>query len=228
MSDFFAFPTVNSWEEDVFQLTAAGIVTVVILLGILVAAAILLRPKKERTVKNATRQLVFSGAAMALALVTSELKFARLPFGGSITLFSMLFIVLIGYWYGARAGLLTGFAYGLLQFVLDPVFYSPWQLLLDYPLAFGALGLSGFFHKKKNGLLIGYLVGVFGRYVFACISGAVFFASYAPTQTPLGIAVYNLTYNATYLLPEAVVTVILLSVPAVKNAFARVKQQATQ
>ena len=119
MSDFFAFPTVNSYEEDVFQLTAAGIVTVAALLLALIAAAVLLRPKKERTVRTATKQLVFSGVAMALAIVASEIKFARLPFGGSVTLFSMLFIVLIGYWYGAKAGLLTGFAYGLLQFILE-------------------------------------------------------------------------------------------------------------
>lgn len=225
MSDFFAL---SIEDEGTFRLTVAGIVTVLILLILLIAAAVLFRSDRKRTAKSATRQLVFSGAAMALAVVASELKFARLPFGGSVTLFSMLFIVLIGYWYGAKAGLLTGFAYGLLQFILDPVFYSPWQLLIDYPLAFGALGLSGFFNKKKNGLIIGYLAGVFGRYIFACISGAIFFAAYAPTQTPLGIAVYNLSYNATYLLPEAIVTVALLAVPAVKNALARVKRMATE
>lgn len=225
MSDFLALST---GDEGTFRLTVAGIITVLILLVLLIAAAVVFRSDRKRTARSATRQLVFSGTAMALAIVTSELKFARLPFGGSVTLFSMLFIVLIGYWYGARAGLLTGFAYGLLQFILDPVFYSPWQLLIDYPLAFGALGLSGFFNKKKNGLIIGYLAGVLGRYIFACISGAIFFAAYAPTQTPLGIAVYNMSYNASYLLPEAVVTVALLAVPTVKNALARVKKMAAE
>lgn len=228
MSDFFAFPTVNSWEENVFQLTAAGIVTVAALIVLLVAAAVLLKQKSRPAAKIAVRQLVFSGVAMALAVVTSEIKFARLPFGGSVTLFSMLFIVLIGYWYGAKAGLLTGFAYGLLQFVLDPVFYSPWQLLIDYPLAFGALGLSGFFSNKKHGLLLGYIAGVAGRYLFAVLSGGIFFADYAPTQTVGGIIAYTFSYNATYIVPEAVVTVILLAIPAVKNAFARVKKLATE
>lgn len=230
MSDFFAFPTVNSWEENVFQLTVPGIITVAVLILLLIAAAVLLRPKKENAAKakTATKQLVFSGAAMALALVTSEIKFARLPMGGSITLFSMLFVVLIGYWYGAKAGLLTGFAYGLLQFVLDPVFYSPWQLIVDYPLAFGALGLSGFFSNRKQGLLTGYIVGVLGRYLFAVLSGGIFFASYAPTQTPVGILTYTLSYNATYIVPEAVVTIILLAIPAVKNALMRVKKLATE
>ena len=165
---------------------------------------------------------------MALALVTSEIKFARLPFGGSVTLFSMLFLVLIGYWYGAKAGLLTGFAYGLLQFVLDPVFYSPWQMIVDYPLAFGALGLSGFFCDKKQGLPLGYTAGVLGRYAFAVLSGGIFFAAHAPTQTPVGILTYTLGYNASYIAPEAFVTILLLAVPAVKNALARVKKLAVE
>ncbi|MDE6926363.1 MAG: energy-coupled thiamine transporter ThiT [Acetatifactor sp.] len=226
MSDFFAFPT----EENTFQLTVPGIITVTVLILLLIAAAILFRSEKGSTTrtKMATKQLVFSGVAMALALVASEIKFARLPFGGSITLFSMFFVVLIGYWYGAKAGLLTGFAYGLLQFVLDPVFYSPWQMIVDYPLAFGALGLSGFFSDRKHGLLTGYIAGVLGRYLFALLSGAIFFAAYAPVQTPLGILTYNLVYNASYLAPEAIVTVVLLAIPAVKNALVKVKKLATE
>lgn len=226
MPKFFASPTVNSWDENVFQLTTTGIITVIVLMVLLILTAILLRQKKAHSVKVATKQLVFSGVAMALAIVTSEIKFARLPMGGSITLFSMLFIVLIGYWYGAKAGLLTGFAYGLLQFVLDPVFYSPIQLLVDYPLAFGALGLSGFFSGKKHGLLLGYIAGVIGRYFFAVLSGVVFFAHYAPDGTPAMI--YSLTYNATYIVPEAVVTLVLLAIPAVAKAMQRVKIMATE
>ncbi len=229
MFKFFAFPTTNSWDEDVFQLTTAGIITVVILMALLIAVAILLRPKKKPTVKSASKQLVFSGAALALAMVTSEfIPTISLPFGGSITLFSMLFVVLIGYWYGAKAGLLTGFAYGLLQFVIDPKFYSPMQLLVDYPLAFGALGLSGFFSERKHGLVTGYIAGVLGRFVFAFLSGVIFFAHYAPTQTPIGVITYSLGYQASYILPEAAATIVILSIPAVKNAFLRIKRLAVE
>ncbi len=228
MSDFFATPAVNDWEENVFKLTGAGIVTVVVLIAALLALAILLLPKKEKKTKTAVKQLVFSGVAMALAMVTSEIKFARLPFGGSVTLFSMLFIVLIGYWYGAKAGLMTGFAYGLLQFVIDPVFYTPAQLLVDYPLAFGALGLSGFFCNKKHGLLTGYLAGVFGRFVFAFISGAIFFGHYASDQSTPGIVLYSLGYNASYIVPEAVLTLILLAIPAVAKAMGRIRTLARE
>lgn len=223
---FFATPTTNSWNENVFKLTPTGLVSVAILIALFIIVAIILRAKKADNIKTiAVTQLVFSAAAMALAIVTAEIKFTRLPMGGSITLFSMLFIVLIGYWYGLKAGLMTGFAYGLLQFLMDPVFYSPVQLLIDYPLAFGALGLSGLFAEKKNGLLKGYILGVIGRYIFAFISGVVFFGHYAPEGTPATI--YSLTYNATYIVPEAIATMIIISIPAVSKAMNYVRNKAT-
>ena len=223
---FFATPTVNDWGENVFKLTFTGLLTVGILIALLIIIAIALRPKMTgKVTAMATTQLVFSAVAMALAIVTAEIKFTRLPMGGSITLFSMLFIVLIGYCYGLKAGLMTGFAYGLLQFLMDPVFYSPIQLLIDYPLAFGALGLSGIFSEKKNGLLKGYIVGVIGRYIFAFISGVVFFGSYAPEGTPA--AIYSLGYNATYIVPEAIATMIIISIPAVSKAMSYVRAKAT-
>ena len=120
---------------------------------------------------------------------------------------------------------MTGFAYGLLQFLMDPVFYSPIQLLIDYPLAFGALGLSGLFSEKKNGLLKGYILGVIGRYIFAYISGIAFFGHYAPKDKP--VALYSLTYNATYILPEAIATIIIISIPAVSKAMNYVRGKAT-
>lgn len=172
-----------------------------------------------------TKKLVYSAVAIALAVVCSMIKLSNLPMGGSITLLSMLFIVLIGYWYGPYVGIMTAVAYGLVQFVTEPIFYTIPQMLLDYPLAFGALGLSGFFHNKKHGLQIGYLVGVLGRFIFATISGVVFFGSYAPEGTsPL---VYSLSYQASYLVPEAVITLIVISIPPVSKALSLVKKQAT-
>lgn len=111
-----------------------------------------------------TKQITFSAIALALAVVISTvIKLPNLPNGGSITLFSMLVISLVGYWYGPATGLIVAFTYGVLQFILGPYVVHPLQVLLDYPLAFGALGLSGFFYKKKNGLVIGYIVAILGR-----------------------------------------------------------------
>lgn len=222
---FFATPTVNDWGENVFKLSTVGFVSVALAIGILIALGGFIKNSDENAKKPfLTKHLIFCSMAMALAVVTSELKFARLPMGGSITLFSMLFIVLIGYWYGPKIGILTGLAYGLLQFILDPVFYSIPQLIVDYPLAFGALGLSGFFSRKKHGLIFGYIAGVLGRYFFAILSGIIFFAAYTPEgMSPI---IYSISYNASYIIPEAVATVIVVSLPVVNKALSHVRNQA--
>lgn len=225
MSNFFAFPTVNSWEENVFKLTPAGVITVAVLIVGLIVLAIVLQPKEKKNSRFSTKQLVFSAIAMALALVTSMIKLFSLPLGGSVTLMSMLFIVLIGYWYGPKAGIMTGFAYGLLQFVIEPVFYTVPQLITDYPLAFGALGLAGFFRNKKYGLQMGYVVALLGRLFFAWLSGVVFFASYAD-GTGMTAPVYSLFYNGSYIFAEGIITVIIISVPAVNKALNYIKALA--
>ena len=101
-----------------------------------------------RSASSAVKRLVFSAMGIALAIVTSYIKVWEMPMGGSVTLLSMLFICLIGYWFGAGYGILAGAAYGILQFIIDPYMVSVLQILFDYPLAFGALGLSGFFHNQ--------------------------------------------------------------------------------
>lgn len=226
MFDFLAEATTR-WDEDVFKLTKSGVITVIAVIFALIVIAILLRPKKEKALTYSTKQLVFSALAMALSLVTSFFKFLELPMGGSVTLFSMFFITLIGYWYGAKIGIITAVAYGLLQFVIDPIFYTPVQMIVDYPLAFGALGLSGIFSNKKNGLIKGYMTGVLGRYFFAFLSGLLFFASYAE-GSGMSAPVYSLSYNGMYIIPEAIITVILLFVPAISRALKHVKTIITE
>ena len=227
MKDLFSFPTTNRWDEDVFQLTPVGIVAVAVLIVALIALALLLQPKAVRSKRYTTKQLVFSAVAMALATVASMIRLWKMPMGGSVTFFSMLFIVLIGYWYGPKAGLMTGFAYGLLQFVMEPVFYSIPQMIVDYPLAFGALGLSGFFGRRKHGLQIGYVVGVLGRLLFAFLSGLLFFADYAE-GSGMSAVVYSLAYNGSYLGVEGIVTLILISIPAVNTGLRYIRRIALE
>ena len=125
------------------------------------------------------KQVVYSGVAIALAtVIATVIKLPSLPNGGSITLFSMLIVCLVGYWYGPKVGIIAALAYGVLQFITGPYVVHPAQVLLDFPLAFGALGLSGFFSKSKHGLLKGYLVGVAGRFLFHEISGFIFYTTY--------------------------------------------------
>ncbi|MEY8391947.1 energy-coupled thiamine transporter ThiT [Lachnospiraceae bacterium 45-W7] len=225
MHYFFTSPA-NKWSDHTFQLTPAGILTVAAVIALLVIASLLRRCQKSHSRNLTTRQLVFSAAAMALAMVASMIKLFEMPMGGSVTLLSMLFIVLIGYWYGPYAGLMTAAAYGLLQFVLEPVFYTIPQMITDYPLAFGALGLSGFFCKRKHGLITGYIIGVLGRFFFSFLSGVIFFASYAPDT--MAAPIYALAYNGSYLGAEAAVTLSILVLPPVSKAMAQVKQMALE
>lgn len=171
-----------------------------------------------------TKKLVFSAMGIALALVTSYLKLWDMPMGGSVTLLSMLFISLIGYWFGVRYGIATGAAFGILQFIINPYMLSFPQVILDYPLAFGALGFSGFFRNHRYGLRIGYIVGVLGRFIFSTLSGVVFFASYAPEG--MNPWVYSSIYQGSYLGTEALLTLFIISLPPVTKALKTVKLQA--
>lgn len=226
MLNFFT-TTEGAWDDGSVRLKTIGVIIVaIIILALVIVAAITHQKNSKNRKLLTTKQLVYSAVAIALAMVCSMIKFANLPMGGSVTLFSMLFITLIGYWYGPSVGLMTAVAYGLLQFVIEPIFYTLPQMLVDYPLAFGALGLSGFFYKKKYGLQIGYVAGVIGRYIFAVISGFIFFGQYAPEGTPA--IVYSITYNATYIVPEAIATLIIISIPAVSKALGIVKSRATE
>lgn len=179
--------------------------------------------KSGTSSRAVTKKLVFSAVGIALAMVTSYIKVWEMPMGGSVTLLSMLFICLIGYWYGPKFGLLTGAAYGVLQFIVDPYMFSVPQVLLDYPLAFGALGLSGFFSERKYGLQAGYMVGVAGRFFCSLLSGVIFFASYAPEG--MNPWVYSALYQGSYLGTEAVITLIIISLPPVAKALKHVKTQ---
>lgn len=226
MKNFFV-TTEGAWGDGSLRMTTPAVVVLVVIIALLLIIAAILRQRNaSKKATLTTKQLAFSAVAIALAVICSMIKLYDLPMGGSVTLLSMFFITLIGYWYGPYVGIMTAVAYGLVQFVMEPIFYTIPQMLLDYPLAFGALGLCGFFYKKKHGFQLGYLTGVFGRFVFATASGVVFFASYAPDgMNPL---VYSILYQASYLLPEAVITLIIISLPPVAKALARVKRQAVE
>lgn len=142
--------------------------------------------------------------------------------GGSLTLCSMFFITVIGYWFGFRTGIITAVAYGLLQLIINPYVISPLQLLVDYFFAFGALGLSGLFRKMKGGLWIGYWVSVTGRFVFAFLSGIIFFGMYA-ADYGMSAPIYSLVYNGTYIYAEAILTTVIISLPPVYKALRRIK-----
>lgn len=217
----FAIPVTDEWGTT-YQLTTAGYTVLVIAMiaALLVGCAIFGSKRKF-----SAKQLTFSAMAIALAMVTSMLKLWDMPMGGSVTLFSMLFIALIGNWYGLGVGLTTGLAYGILQLIIDPYIISFPQMLLDYIFAFGALGLSGVFSKSKNGLTKSYIAAVFGRFVFSTLSGYIFFPTFMPEFFDNAM-LYSICYNGAYIGAEAILTLALINLPPVSKALTHVKTLA--
>lgn len=205
-------------------LTSAGYAVSIIAGVIMFAAAVLLAGKRSSK-KMSTKQLVFCAAALAMAFITSYIKIWNMPWGGSVTLCSMLFIVLVANWYGVGTGILVGFAYGILQFIQEPYVLSFFQVCCDYILAFAVLGIAGFFAKSKNGLLKGYIAAVIARGAFHALGGYLYWMDYMPDNFPQSLkSIYPIAYNYSYLLAEGVITVIILSIPAVRKGLGRVKE----
>ncbi|MBR6726756.1 MAG: energy-coupled thiamine transporter ThiT [Clostridia bacterium] len=165
-----------------------------------------------------TKKMVESALLVAFATVLSLFHIVEMPYGGSVTVASMLPIVLIAYRHGLGWGLGSGVAYAVLQQLLglkNLSYFTTWQsilavILLDYIVAFAAVGLGGVFRrviKKQNtALACGSLLVCVLRYICHVIAGATVWAGLSiPTEAAL---VYSLGYNATYMIPETVVLVL--------------------
>lgn len=184
----------------------AWIVVAVLLVGGVIAYRSL--KGGHKTVWN-TKMMAMGAVCIALSSVLSMIKIWKMPQGGSITAASMLPLMLFSYVYGMGPGCLVGALYGVLQFIIEPYFLSVPQMLLDYPIAFGMMGLAGLFSKMDNenlGLTAGVVLASVGRFVAAVLSGVIFFAEYAGDQNPW---VYSIVYNGSYMLPECIICVIL-------------------
>ena len=175
---------------------------------------------KTQTIK----QLSYAAICIALALVLSQIRLFQMPQGGSVSACSMLFIVLVGYWFGPKTGIAAGFTYGLLRLFLGAYVIHPVQLGLDYLLPFAALGAFGFFKSQKWGLYFAYLMGVACVFLGNFASGIVFFASYAPEGQH--VALYSAVYNLSHILPEVAITLALISLPQVRGAIEHVSPRA--
>ena len=214
-----ALLTEGRWE-GYYQLTDLGaFVTLVVGVVLFLALSGFLFKRSNISPKV----LTYAGLSMAIAFILSYFRLWPMPMGGSVSPMSMFFVTFIGFLFGPSVGLVSGLSFGLLQFAQGPMVLHPFQLLLDYPLAFGMLGLSGFFYKAKGGLFIGYIVAVIGRFVMHVISGYFFFAQYAPEgMNPLW---YSIVYNASYIFTEAAISILILLFPQVRSAIAHIKNQ---
>lgn len=158
--------------------------------------------------KMSTRMLVEAGIMIALAQILSFVKIFESPYGGSITLGSMIPIIIFAVRWGTKPGLLVGLVYGFLQFALGTKFsYHPLGIFLDYIFAFGCLGFAGLFRKNIFSVLGSITIAMVGRFIFHFISGVVLWYTYAPEG--MNIYLYSLIYNGGFMLPEFIITAVI-------------------
>ena len=190
------------------------------------------------------RRLTESAILIAVATILSVIKPINIPFGGGITICAMVPMILLAYRWGTKWGLFSGFVFGLLQLFIglatNSFGLSLWatlgMLLMDYIVAYTALGLGGIFRNKlKNpiaALLTGGTVAVVARYIAHFISGMLFFGSYADTWffieggpgASMGdyvlshfdgwglAALYSGVYNGSLMIGELILTLVALAV----------------
>ena len=153
---------------------------------------------------------------IAIGTVLSNIKFFTLPNGGSVTLLSMLPFVLVSFRHGVKWGLFTGFVNGCLQMLLGfwapptPTFlYFLGEVLLDYLVAFMALGTAEFFARPFKNRMVGVAVGTFMagflRFMCSFLSGVLVWGN---LNEGLSAWTYSLVYNGSYMLPETLLTMV--------------------
>lgn len=169
------------------------------------------------TKKEKNRRLAESALMLALATILSKLAVFSLPFGGSVTLFSQVPIILISFRYGVKWGLKAGLAMSVLQLILGLDNFSYVSgiaslltvALADYLVAFSALGLGGLFKNKiKNNVLaisLGSALATLIRFICHFISGVTVWKEYAKGAP---VVEYSLKYNGGYMLPELIITLV--------------------
>ncbi len=169
---------------------------------------------------NTTRKLTETAIMLALAVLLSYVTVFQAPMGGSITAFSQVPIVIIGYRYGFKWGAGTGVIYGVLEMLLQGLGnfayvkgFAAYLILIlaDYVVAFACLGIGGALFRKviKNqtlALALGGAVASLLRFVCHFISGVTIWGEYADGWK--SVWAYSFGYNGYYMLFEGILTVI--------------------
>lgn len=159
--------------------------------------------------QSKTRMIAEAGVAIAIAQVLSFITLFHMPQGGSIKAASLVPLMIFAYRWGGTRGIWAGVVYGVLHFLLgfkSSIHYL--SIILDYLVAYGAIGVCGYFKDNMTGLVSGSIVAIALRWFASVTSGAVVFASYAPQgQNPW---IYSMIYNASYMVPDGILNIIVL------------------
>lgn len=195
------------------------------IIAVLAAVMIAIMAISGRREKWGARDIAYAAMCVAMSFILSSIKLYSMPQGGTITPSSLLPMTIYIVAFGPARGLAVGFAYGLIQLLQGAYVVHPMQLLVDYPMAFGALALGGVVNYIKMPRMLklpaAVVLGYLGRYIMAVLSGAVFFAEYAGGQNAW---IYSLGYNITYLGPDCLVCVAVSLIPGIAGLTERIRR----
>lgn len=165
--------------------------------------------------KKTLYTLCENSVMIALAIVLSFIEIQLGPSGGSIN-FTMLPIMIIAFRHGPVWGIGSGMIFGLIKCIIGGgIGWGLPSILLDYVLAYGAVGIAGIFKDKKYSLFFGSVLGCTLRYCIHFISGIVLYAITVPTEIEPINAVfsnawaYSAVYNLIYMVPSSIVCIVL-------------------
>lgn len=219
-------PTVDEWYEPINNQGALFIILTLILTAAIAVIALM----GDKQADFDTKALSYGAVCVALSFALSYVKFFSMPQGGSVTFASLLPLALYSYMFGTRRGVIVGVVYGLMQFVQSPQFYQPVQVLIDYPIAFGAIGVAGIARKfaflKGNVIAefcVGTAIAVALRYLAHTLSGYFVFYSWAPIDDGYTALTWTLVYNLYVLVDLAIVLAMGSFALSSKNLRALVK-----
>ncbi|MBQ0083741.1 MAG: energy-coupled thiamine transporter ThiT [Clostridiales bacterium] len=159
-----------------------------------------------------------SAVLVGIALALSFIKIPIAALGGSVD-FVMVPLFIICYRRGAFYGTISGLCFGLLKCIISGgIGWGLLSVLLDYVLAYGAVGVAGFFKNKSKLIEVSVIVGCFARFLVHFVSGITIYKILVPTAVeglPFVFSnpfVYSAVYNSVYMLPNTVIAVIMMAV----------------
>ena len=202
---------------------------VVLAAGVIVAAVFFDRKSKSMD----TRTITYAAVCVALSFALSYVRLFKMPMGGSITFASMLPLMLFAFMFGSRKGVAVGAIYGILQAIQDPFIIHPAQFLLDYIVAFAAIGLTGCMREvgvRKGNMraqfALGATIACAIRFLAHYFAGVFAFGMYgAGFATKYGVSAlaneyfYSFVYQCLYLIPELAIVIVAAMLVLTSSSF---------
>lgn len=214
----------QSVKDLPLYLSSLGIIAVIALIAVFMGKG------EEKGFE--TKHIAYAAVCISLSFALSYIKLFAMPQGGSVTLASLLPLMLYSYMFGVRKGVFAGAVYGILQAVQDPWILHPAQFLLDYPIAFASIGVTGMFRRVEKIAKFPQISFTLGAITAGCLrclshifSGVFAFSEFAGG---MNVWAYSSAYNSFVFIDLAIVVVLGVIMLSSKSFLREVNRHGKQ